>query len=244
MANPAIALEGPVWGLTHYRNAAGEWVAAEVYGIQSPSIQFTDGAIAGNGTCNRFFGSYQVTDHQLSVRPGGSTLMACPPPYMEQEQAFLAALAQVSRSQLVEGELQLLDASGTPLLAFSELVPPALTGNLWELTAYNNGRGAVTSLLTDTRITATFNGEGRLTGSAGCNTYNARYTVTDGSITISPPASTRKYCAQPEGLMDQEIAYLTALTTAATYQLEENRLTLKTADGATVAQFSLVAEER
>ena len=55
---------------------------------------------------------------------------------------------------------------------------------------------------------------GRLTGSAGCNTYNATFTIDGGAIEITPPATTRKICPEPEGVMEQETAYLAALASA------------------------------
>ena len=78
-----------------------------------------------------------------------------------------------------------------------------------------------------------------LTGSAGCNNYNASYeTSGDNNISIGPAATTRKFCAEPEGTMDQEQQYLAALQTAATYKIELDRLELRTAEGALVADFA------
>ena len=53
-----------------------------------------------------------------------------------------------------------------------------------------------------------------LSGSASCNNYMATYTVDGDGITIGPAASTRMMCADPEGVMEQEMAYLASLTTA------------------------------
>ncbi|HXV97717.1 MAG TPA: carboxylesterase family protein, partial [Anaerolineae bacterium] len=50
-------------------------------------------------------------------------------------------------------------------------------------------------------------------------------------------AATRKACPQPEGVMDQEMQYLAALETAATYQLRGDTLELRTADGALAVTF-------
>ncbi|MGF1568355.1 MAG: META domain-containing protein, partial [Nodosilinea sp.] len=229
------SLEGPLWGLTHYIVGAGQMAEAESYSTRHPSIQFANGQISGNGTCNRFFGSYKLESNNLIIQPGGSTLMAGPPAAMAQEQAFMAALGKVSRYAIVAAKLHLLEASDSPLLVFRELVPLPLIGTRWALTAYNNGRGGVTSGLAGTHITATFDSQGILSGSAGCNTYRAGYTAQAGTIAIAAATTTRQFCPQPEGVMAQEAAYLTALTTASRYFLEEeNRLTLKTDAGATV----------
>ena len=43
------------------------------------------------------------------------------------------------------------------------------------MTAYNNGKQAVVSGLADTEVTALFGEDGTLSGSAGCNRYNAPF---------------------------------------------------------------------
>jgi len=53
-----------------------------------------EGRVAGHGGCNRFFGSYQITDGQISFGPLGATRMACPEPVMNLETALFQALEQ------------------------------------------------------------------------------------------------------------------------------------------------------
>ena len=57
-------------------------------------------------------------------------------------------------------------------------------------------------------------------------------------ITIGPLASTMMMCSDPEGVMDQEAQYLTALQSAASYQIEGNVLELRTRDDALAALFN------
>ncbi|NJL46746.1 MAG: META domain-containing protein [Leptolyngbyaceae cyanobacterium SM2_5_2] len=105
---------------------------------------------------------------------------------MAQEHAALDALVQVGQYRLVDAELQLLEASGHVILAFCELVSPTLTANLWKLLAYNHGRGGVTSVLSGTRITASFEDAGFLAGLAGCNHYRTNYHQADEALSIGP----------------------------------------------------------
>ncbi|MCB0176427.1 MAG: META domain-containing protein, partial [Anaerolineae bacterium] len=112
-----------------------------------------------------------------------------------------------------------------------------LAGTNWVVINYNNGQEAVVTPIDGTELTADFGEDGTLSGSAGCNNYTTGYTVDGSNITIDPPASTRMACAEPEGIMDQEQAYLAALPTAATYQITGNNLVMRTADGAMVANF-------
>jgi heat shock protein HslJ len=241
-ADDSFPLEATLWHLTSYINEAGETVAAQTY-IEPPSLLFRDGQVGGSDGCNRFFGSYALdeaeldAENALSIQVGSSTLIACPEEFAAQEAAFATALPQVSRFTIANDELQLLNADGEALLTFEPADQPTLTGTLWQLIGYNNGQGGVVSLIADTRITATFDDEGGITGFAGCNHYIAPYEMTETTIEISPAISTRKLCSEPEGVMTQEMEYLQALETAAVFTIEGNILTLRTDTGATVARF-------
>jgi heat shock protein HslJ len=239
--HPIASLEDNLWYLSSYTNDAGDTIAAQTFD-QDASIRFDDGQISGNATCNRFFGSYSLNGDALTIQPGGSTLMACPEEFTAQEQALLSALERVEGYAIADHTLQLQDAEGNVLLTFDRAVSPALTGTLWQLMAYNNGQEAVVSTLADSTITATFDNNGNLSGFAGCNNYGASYNVTTDTIAIGPGMSTRKFCAQPDGVMDQETAYLQALEMAEVFTIEGRTLILSTTDGATVARFSAVKE--
>jgi heat shock protein HslJ len=127
--------------------------------------------------------------------------------------------------------LSLRDSTEEEVAAF-ETARRGLAGTSWQVIAYNNGRQAVVSVITGTRITARFANDGRVTGSAGCNQYFAEYLAADESITIGPLGATRRFCAEPDGAMDQEARYLEAMRSAATFRIEGERLALGTTDGA------------
>jgi heat shock protein HslJ len=197
-----------------------------------------DGTLAIRADCNSVTGAYTVNGAELSLRLGASTLVGCPPD--SQADQFQAALSQVTSYTLVDGDLRLdLGPAGGRML----LVPlpvPELAGPTWRLNAYNNGRGGVQSLLAGTQITAVFGTDGRVGGSAGCNTYVGPYEISGDSLTIGPPATTRRACAQP--VMDQEAAYLAALQATTRYRFEDGRLVLRDAADATQAIFVLNPE--
>jgi len=130
-----------------------------------------------------------------------------------------------------------MDASNTVVATYNAQTQD-LSGTNWNVIGYNNGKQAVTSVIAGTTLTASFGKDGNLTGSAGCNNYNGPYKVSGSQITIGPLASTMMACADPAGVMDQEAQYLAALGTAATYQIENNVLELRTKDGALAADFS------
>ena len=152
--------------------------------------------------------------------------MACPPPADAVERAYLAALGRVAAWHLDGSELVLADDDHNELLRYEEA---SLLGD-WEVTAFLNG-DAVSSPLPGTKITASFADDGTLTGSSGCNTYRTAFTLGQGSIQIEPPAATEMACAEPEGVMEQEAAYLAALPTAVGYRLDGGSLALLSADG-------------
>lgn len=123
--------------------------------------------------------------------------------------------------------------------------PPApgeetLEGHEYVLIAYRSAAGELAPPLTGTQITITFGLDGRLGGSAGCNRYTSSYQVDGTSLSIAPIATTRMFCAQPIGLMDQESQYLSALPAAAQYQLQDGQLTLNDGAGNPVAVFVMV----
>jgi heat shock protein HslJ/uncharacterized lipoprotein YbaY len=119
-------------------------------------------------------------------------------------------------------------------------VSQELAGSSWEVVSYNNGREAVVSVIIGTEITANFGEDGQLTGNAGCNNYFGPYEVDGENISMGPFGTTRMACQEPEGVMEQESEYLAALETAATYKIEGLTMNMRTADGATVANFRRV----
>jgi heat shock protein HslJ len=220
------ALEGVPWVLASGLEVEG-WEEAP------PSATFEDGRVAGSTGCNRYTGAYTLDRGALSLGPLAATLMACPPPRDAVERAYVAALGRVTEWRVGRGELALLDASGDELLRYAS----ATLSGKWVVTAFLRGT-AVTSTLADTEITIVFGEDGMLVGSGGCNVYRAPYTAAGGALEIAAPFTTRKVCAQPEGVMAQEAAYLEALPKAARYRLDGDTLHVLTAEDTIVATLT------
>jgi heat shock protein HslJ len=227
--------------------AGTSWLLETLNGkppVSGTAITLTFGAgsrLAGSDGCNQYNAAYTVDGSALTVKqPIATTMMACADDVMRQGSAYIEALGKVATYKLNGQSLSLSDSGGKELAAFGAQSTD-LAGTSWNVVSYNNGKQAVVSVMTGTSLTATFGADGSLTGFAGCNDYNATY-ATNGrkTIEIGPVASTRKACEQPEGVMDQETQYLTALSTAATYSIDGNKLELRTSDGALAAQFSKV----
>jgi heat shock protein HslJ len=196
-----------------------------------------DGNLFGSGGCNRYTGTWESeSDNALALRPGGMTLIGCPEDIDNQEQAFLEALSTTDTFRLEDNTLTLRDASGDTIATLIELEPAALVDTPWQLTYVNNGDGALVGIAEGTSITATFQDDGALNGSAGCNTYMTSYEIDGDAISIEPPATTRMACEKE--VMDQEFAYLTALEQAASHEIGVDTLTLRSSDGAALAHFT------
>ena len=112
-----------------------------------------------------------------------------------------------------------------------------LSGTNWEVTGYNNGRGAVTSPLVGSTLTTRF-GSDQVTGNSGCNDFAGSFWVSGSNISISALGGGMMACADPAGVMEQETEFRAALQSAVTFQLDGNRLTLRRGDGSTAVVFS------
>jgi heat shock protein HslJ len=115
----------------------------------------------------------------------------------------------------------------------------ALAGVTWYLVAFNKGAGSE-NILPGTKITALFDGAGRLSGSAGCNQYTATYQGAINSIQIGTPATTRMICDTPSGTMTQETYYLTTLQGASTFKIEGDILTVYDTSGKALFTYTKV----
>ena len=205
------------------------------------TLRFEADRASGTDGCNRFTASYTSSGMSLQIGPrAASTQMACPDPLSAQAAAFMNALTRTRAYRNESGQLQLLGEDGGVLATLAPQ-PTTLSGTSWRVTGYNNGKQAVTSVLTDTTLTVTFGPDGRVSGSAGCNSYTAGYTSDGSTLTFTPAAATRKMCAKPDRIMEQEQQFLAALGTVATMRMEGDRLELRTVAGALAATLRLDA---
>ncbi len=236
-AQPA-PFEGIAWSLAAYRSGDG-LVAVEASEGPSPaSFRFEDGRLGGSVGCNRLLAAYTLSGDALTFEPNAvSTMMACAEPLMATEQAIAAAFAATAAFRMDGKLLEILDASGQPLLRFIALESTPLTGQTWRLVAFNNGRQAVVSVLADTEITLELRDDGTLGGSDGCNRYMSGFTLAGDVLSLGPVATTRMACRGPEGAAEQARVFAQALAMVAGYEVEGDQLTLLTAEGTIAARF-------
>ena len=230
----SFTLEGTRWQLNSINGEA-------VLPNTNISADFgEDGSLGGSSGCNSYSAQYELDGDRITIGPAATTLMACPEPIMEQESAYMSALASVASYALEDDNLVLLDDKGGTLLVFEPQEEVSLEGTAWEVISYNNGKEAVVSVIIGTEMTAEFGADGILSGFSGCNNYNASYELDEENINIGPAASTRKYCPEPEGVMEQEGQFLAALETAARYEIENDRLDMFTEESSWVGIFNKI----
>lgn len=198
----------------------------------SITIQFqTDDTFSGSDGCNTFSGRYTTDNQALQIDPAMlSTKKACEDNVMTQADTFTQLLLTTNSFTLGDGIL-VLNQNNTAGLQFTGQTN-SLAKTSWEITGYNNGNQAVVSPLLDSTLTLTFGDDGTISGNAGCNSFSGQYSLSSSTLSISPLAVTARECIEPDGIMQQEQAFLQALQSANTWQLMGDQLSLRTADDA------------
>jgi putative lipoprotein len=101
-----------------------------------------------------------------------------------------------------------------------------LAGTRWELTSFA-GKLPVSG----TTVTVEFGPDNAIGGQGGCNSYGGSYQVRGAALRVENTFSTMMACVEAER-MDQESAFLMALSETTSFQVEGDTLTLTSADGA------------
>ena len=233
-----LHLNGTGWTLTDYVS-----IRRTVQTLNGTTITMVfgeEGRITGSAGCNHYFASYDMKGTTIAIGQAGSTMMYCMGEgVMEQESAYLALLTRAASVNSVNDRLTFADAQGNMILSFARIVPPApepLVGTTWTLDSLYTA-DAVSSVISGTTITAVFEGDGRVSGSAGCNNYFGSYTVTGSLLSIGSVGSTKMNCPG-QGVMLQENTYLASLGRTAGFTITGNRLSLADANGNTLLSFT------
>lgn len=198
----------------------------------SPYVIFSDSSVTANVGCNTFSGGVSIGDDgSFASDQLATTLMACPPPVDTQEANMRVALAEAD-GWAVNGETATLSVNQVVVVELRRL-DTSIESSHWFVTAINNGRCGVQSIISGTEPTLWFGENGALTGTTGCNDLMATYRVDGDSLVLGELGSTRKFCAEPDGLMRQETEMLVALAGVSEYVITGPTLRLLDGDGAT-----------
>jgi heat shock protein HslJ len=124
-APPSTSLTDIIWYLNSYDDGSGTFFPP-LDGTEI-TASFSDEAVSGSAGCNRYSASYTVEDKSMTIGQIAVTEMFCldPDGVMAQETRFLEALQQTASYSIDTGQraLTLFDASGKPLLVFSQTPP-------------------------------------------------------------------------------------------------------------------------
>lgn len=108
-------LTDTAWALTELD---GEQALPEV----SPILRFDSGdRLTGSTGCNTLGGTWKSSGDQLSITEIVTTLIGCPGPIGEQEQAFNAALSDIWTYAIAAEVLTLFDRDGMPRMTLRRL---------------------------------------------------------------------------------------------------------------------------
>ncbi len=182
------------------------------------TLNFGVDRYGGSGGCNWFLGTYYVAGDSMELNAPSQTVLQCPAPpnVMQQESMYLSALYNVEEYRKLDDKLLAYATGNQLLLTFREAAPAPLEGTTWSLKFLQDPQDNVVTATAGTTVTATF-ADGKITGSAGCNTYTATYTLDGDKLTIgglTVADGTKQTCDSPQEIMDQEALYLANLAGA------------------------------
>jgi heat shock protein HslJ len=175
-------------------------------------------------------GVYSTDGSSLRMETPTTTMLICKSAdIMQQEGTFLESLANVTEYRKEGDRLMAYTVEDQRLLTLAPAQPVSFEGTTWDLKfVYDDDEWL--SLISGSTITAQFEDD-QMSGSAGCNSYNATVSKEGETLTISNVASTRKACAEPEGIMEQESLYLSKLSSVKGLKTVGDALALLDADG-------------
>jgi len=132
----ADPLAGTQWQVGAYDKAGG--MTSPVAGTQL-TAEFAEGQVRGTAGCNSYAAAYTVDGDSLSIAQPVATMMACEQPIMDQETAFLSALASAKSFKQDTNRLQLFNEAGLLVLDFVpytaapvETPSPAAVDTSWD----------------------------------------------------------------------------------------------------------------
>ncbi|NLX49306.1 MAG: META domain-containing protein [Methanospirillum sp.] len=103
----------------------------------------------------------------------------------------------------------------------------------WRIASYLGADDRAVAPLAGTGPFLSFGTDGRLGGTAGCNSFGADYRAGNGRLSVGPVVTTLMYCEAP-GVMDQEARVLSLLSLAEEFRLDGDALVLLDAGGRAV----------
>ncbi len=236
-AVPPLPLIGTRWKAIAYNSGGGAMVGV-MDGTMITAVFDEEGKFSGDAGCNSYFSDYTTDNSSLRIgNELAKTTMDCPDEkVMTQESGYTAALRDVTTYSINDNTLELHTADGSLAASYVAVKERHLANSEWTIHAYNDGNGGVVTVIADTDITMTFDDDGNVSGSAGCNQYNGRYEAGNEALSFGTIQSTQKMCIEPK-VMEQEAAFLAALTTVNSYHIDGDQIIIRDEHGSIAIQL-------
>lgn len=204
---------------------------------------------AGFDGCNWFLGVYSATtEGELrNQMPAQSRHFCGPAELNEQSALYVSSLLNVTEYQLEGEQLIQNTVDDQRLLTLNPAKPVPMPGTEWVLAFWWLEDNLFWQPVVPTSMTTiAFGEEGEASGSGGCNNYTVSYegdlqiekvmeaTETYAElpmVTFGPVTAQFVACTEPEGIMDQEQAFFTALGSVAYYFKLGGMLMMLNAEG-------------
>ena len=219
-----------------------DWVLTAINGrppLEGVRITLSLGAdgFGGLAGCNHYGGTYVVaSDGVLSLGEMVTTVMLCSEPegVMEQESAYTQALEEAAGYRLSGDTLEILDATGQVVLAYSrqpryDTDPAALIGTAWQVTHVDDDPADA-----DATLTLVFYRDDVLGGQAGCRDFVASAQMDGDRLVLTYLAMLDPGCELSGAALQAESGYLEVLSGPVAVQHEGDRLTLHGQRGGTL----------
>ncbi|MFE3194012.1 META domain-containing protein [Nocardia sp. NPDC059240] len=191
------------------------------------TLSFADGRISATSGCNTMTGPVDLQGNTLQVGELASTLMACPGDTAGADGWQDGLLRSQPTWTLVGDTLTVKGNGSTVTMLDRKAAHPdkPLTGTTWIVTALLRPDAEVRSAtLDENRPALTITPDGKVSGSAGCNTLTGTAAI-DGDTVTFQLATTRMAC--DPAVMDVESQVLQALDGKTKATIDSDELTLR-----------------
>lgn len=188
-----------------------------VAGTRPVTIKFgEDGQASGFGGCNSYGGNFKESNGKLTFGDIISTMMAClDVPAGAQESALYETLRGTVAVSAGAGDTVILTGENGKQLTLTPTGTPPLAGTSWQVEAMGG-----TGIIAGSEPKISFDADGKISGTTGCNRFFGGYRQTSSDVTFSGVGMTKMAC-MADGVMQQETAFTGILSGKTDARIDE-----------------------
>ncbi len=203
------------------------------------TLTFDESTLGGTAACNGYGGSYSIDGETITLDEVGHNDMGCEPAVSESQNIFFAALLDVNRVTVTDGNLILSGTSTELTFAVEAPVPVAdLVDQLWLLDTLIQGEAA--STVSGDPATLLLSGDGTITGGTGCRSLSGEYVISGASVQFTTFGASGD-C--PRDLQTQDGAVVGVLGDGFTVEVDGQRLLVMSAGNEGLGYRAITEEE-